>query len=1356
MTSSSTAADGKFHFAIDRGGTFTDVYCRLPDGTETVSKLLSEDPSHYRDAPTEGIRRILYEYTSSNDGKEQYSRGDDIVVPTHAIGSIRMGTTVATNALLERDGARMALLTTRGLTDTLQIGNQSRPDIFDLSCAKPSVLYEQVVGIAERVVLAQYAPESLATTLPRQEGVTGEHVLVEQAPDLQQVRQQLEQLRDDGIQAIAVCLLHAFLYPQHEVMIGDLAASMECFTHISLSHQVMPMVKLVSRGHTTAAAAYLTPNITTYLSTFCQGFDEHLRTKVPLSFMKSDGGLAPMDAFGGHQAILSGPAGGVVGYAKTTTTASASSRAVIGFDMGGTSTDVSRYDGHSMDHVLETVTAGIAIQAPQLDIHTVAAGGGSRLFLKRGMFLVGPESAGAHPGPVCYRKPGGVLAVTDANVVLGRVVPELFPNMFGPNEDAPLDVEGARAALAEWTQLPEAAGRTVEELAYGFLQVANEAMCRPIRNLTQMKGFDITTHTLACFGGAGPQHACAMAKALGMERVFVHRYGGILSAYGLSMADAVQEEQEPAAEVYDSTMGLSQAGRKCLDRLGAKAKATLVQQGYEEDKVQVERFINMRYEGTDNSIMVRESTDEKFHETFRNCYIREFGFTLEGRDILIDDYRIRAVVLGPTLSTPPEPERRGLPPSTLSTKAYFASGWATVPVYKEADLQPGHEIPGPSIIVQPISTVVLEENCHALVTAAGDIEILVEQENKRASSKSVTADGEQEIKEDPVQLSIFSHRFMGIAEQMGRTLQRTAISVNMKERLDFSCALFTKNGGLVANAPHIPVHLGAMERAVQFQVEYWRDHGGLQEGDVLVSNHPQLAGGSHLPDITVITPVFYEGEIIFFVASRGHHADIGGIAPGSMPPHSRRLEDEGAMIVAFKLVKAGQFQEKGITDILNSPSKLPGNSGTRNLRDNLSDLRAQVAANNSGIRLLQELVAEHGLKYVQAYMRVRRTPTVSGKHITALISRHFVFQFIQANAESSVRKMLKGFAATHGSVVEAEDFMDDGSCIKLTISIDEDSGSAKVSVLARMPRCRTQTSFSSSTLQGPVPRYLPIITRRPRVRDLMNYVCRHLTFPRCTVTYSAVIYSLRCLVAEDIPLNQGCLAPIEFVIPENCLLNPSSGAGVVGGNVLTSQRVVDVVLRAFQACAASQGCMNNLTYGDTTFGYYETIAGGAGAGPSWKGQSGIHTHCTNTRITDPEILERRYPVVLREFSLRAGSGGTGRFAGGDGVIREIEPLRPLTMSILSERRTFRPYGLAGGGDGMRGINLLVRQDGTHVNIGGRCSSCIGMYRLPCPLCFCVLLTLLRSQTSENGFVSKLQEVEATGWKPATPHEHQQK
>lgn len=1277
--------DGKFHFSIDRGGTFTDVHCTLPDGTEVVSKLLSVDPANYDDAPTEGIRRVLDERDPSGE-RGRHPRGKK--VDTSLIGSIRMGTTVATNALLEREGERMGLVITRGFGDLLRIGDQTRSDIFDLACKAPDVLYEEVVEIDERVMLSEFFDEGKSDeeieSLERMPqtiqsggqyssdwpkagvgrrivGVTGEKIIPIRVPDADAVRASLQTLADRGIKSLAVVLLHSYVYPEHEKFVGDIAKAMNCFAEISLSHEVMSMVKLVPRGHTACAAAYLTPKITEYLAGFTKGFDDGLMTNVRLDFMKSDGGLTPVNDFGGHQAILSGPAAGVVGYAKTSYrpvldeegNALNKPMPIIGFDMGGTSTDVSRYDG-TFEHVFETTTAGVSIQAPQLDIHTVAAGGGSRLFLQNGLFVVGPESSKAHPGPVCYRK-NGFLAVTDANVVLGRVIPEHFPNIFGPNEDESLDLEGARAAFQSLLEDNEDVKGTIEEIAFGFIQVANEAMCRPIRNLTQMRGFDITKHALACFGGAGPQHACAMARSLGITKVFVHRYGGILSAYGLSMADAVVEEHEPAKEIYsiakvdiggfDEDQDPSATTREArLEQLAVKARSTLMKQGYSEESIVTEKYLNMRYQGTDNAIMIKETKtiDSKlpYAKTFIQQYHREFGFELEGRDILIDDFRVRAFVPGPLLPPQHSMPLLGSPVPSGSTRAYFENGWENVSTYNFEDLKPGNEIDGPAILFQSISTIVLEIDCSALVTADGDLDITVARKKYEDDTKTA-----HQIKVDPVLLSIYAHRFMGIAEQMGRTLARTAISVNIKERLDFSCALFTSDGGLVANAPHIPVHLGAMQSAVRFQVEYWNCEGrdGIKENEVFVSNHPQLAGGSHLPDITVITPVFHEGKILFFVASRGHHSDIGGITPGSMPPNSTTLEEEGARIVAFKLVKDGRFQEDGITDILVNQKF----SGTRNLKDNLSDLRAQVAANNSGIRLLQSLVSENGIENVQAYMH-----------------------FIQQNAEMAVRQMLKSFAATHGARTSAIDYLDDGTPIKLTIDIDPKTGNA------------------CFDFEGTGPQILGNLNAPP------------------AVTYSAVIYSLRSLVGQDIPLNQGCLAPIEFKIPRFSLLNPSDDVGVVGGNVLTSQRVVDVVLKAFKACAASQGCMNNLTFGDDRFGYYETIAGGAGAGPTWEGRSGVHTHCTNTRITDPEILERRYPVLLRRFGLRAGSGGAGMHKGGNGVIREIEPLRPLVMSILSERRTLHPYGLAGGEPGKTGRNLLIKEGGIALNIGAKRSGLI--------------------------------------------------
>ena len=1195
-----------------------------------------------------------------------------------------MGTTVATNALLERKGERFALAITSGFRDLLHIGNQSRPNIFDLEVRKPEVLYETVVEIEERVVLV---PDGEPSQPDDVVGMTGERVRIEKIVDEAVARKQLQGLYDAGYRSLAVVLLHAYTFTAHELLLGRLAREIG-FEQISLSSQVMPMVKMVPRGLTTCIDAYLTPVINAYLQSFKSGFDKGLEGKVKVSFMQSDGGLAPMDAFSGHRAILSGPAGGVVGYAATAFQKEGGGvgeggrggQPVIGFDMGGTSTDVSRYDG-AFQHVFETTTAGITIQSPQLDISTVAAGGGSRLFFRNGLFVVGPESAGAHPGPICYRK-GGVLAVTDANLLLGRVISKYFPHIFGPREDEPLDVVAVRAAFealteevnafaaAEAAAASAAAGgggaevqlkkKTVDEVAYGFVRVANEAMCRPIRNLTTMRGFDITTHALACFGGAGPQHCCAMAKALGMRRIVVSRFSGVLSAYGIHLADIVKEKQEPAAGVYGPQSIPALEAR--LDALEEAAREELSAQGFAPGAVQVERFLNLRFAGTDCALMTTRTTttgdssssgssSSDYGAAFEANYEREFGFKLTGRNVLVDDVRVRATGRSQAGARPKvAAAAAGEQPTPTDHEAVYFEGLGRVqtPLYKAEELKAGFVVPGPAIIMQDVSTVVVDPGCEAHVTLEGDFEIVVgESETKRVTTAL-----------DPIYLSIFAHRFMGIAEQMGRTLQRTSISVNIKERLDFSCAIFDEAGGLVANAPHLPVHLGAMQEAVRYQLKHWGGEGlRLNEGDVLVSNHPQLAGGSHLPDITVITPILNEGRIVFFVASRGHHADVGGIAPGSMPPLSKRLEEEGAAIVSFKLVEGGVFQEAGITALLQAPASVPGSSGSRNLQDNLSDLRAQVAANTQGASLMHSLIAEYGIEVVQAYM-----------------------QHIQANAERAVRAMLTTFSTRQNlpviGTVTAEDFMDDGTPICLAVTIDRTQGSAVFN------------------FEGTGPELYGNLNAPP------------------AVTASAVIYCLRCLLPDvDIPLNQGCLVPVEIRIPPFSLLNPSPTAAVVGGNVLTSQRITDVIFRAFGAVAASQGCMNNLTFGDASMGYYETIAGGAGAGPTWDGESGVHTHMTNTRITDPEILERRFPVLLRAFILRDGSGGRGRHCGGEGVVRELEFRRPLVVSILSERRAFRPYGLEGGEAGARGLNLLTFAGGGKdgggegrarlVNLGGK-------------------------------------------------------
>ncbi|XP_018428770.1 PREDICTED: 5-oxoprolinase isoform X1 [Nanorana parkeri] len=1233
----------KFQFAIDRGGTFTDVFARCPGGKVRVMKLLSEDPANYQDAPTEGIRRILEEETGS-----LFPR--DLPLDTQQIEWIRMGTTVATNALLERKGERIALLITKGFKDLLHIGNQARPKIFDLEVRMPEVLYEEVIEVEERVVLQQsdcQLPKhpSLKTFI----GSTGDSLEVWEPLNLEHLKIKLQGALSRGIRSLAVVLMHSYTWSTHEHQVGELARSLG-FTHVSLSSEVMPMIRMVPRGYTACADAYLTPCIQRYLDGFSRGFKNQLKD-LQVLFMRSDGGLTPMQSFSGSRAILSGPAGGVVGYAITTYRPD-NPQPVIGFDMGGTSTDVSRYAGE-YEHVFEATTAGISIQAPQLDINTVAAGGGSMLFFRSGLFVVGPESAGAHPGPACYRK-GGPLTVTDANLCLGRLLPDYFPRIFGPSEDQPLSEEDTTRKFQELTaeinqfQRGRPGGGSslsVEEVAMGFIRVANEAMCRPIRSLTQAKGHDTSRHVLSCFGGAGGQHACAIARSLGMKTVFIHKYGGVLSAFGMALADVVHEAQEPCSVLYskDSFPLLEER----IAALEQRCIEVLQQQGFHRSQIDAEPFLHLRYERTDCALMCSAKgypahPDSCHAGDFKNAftarYMKEFGFTIPSRPIVVDDIRVRG-----TGSTGIRCESRITPggqPAHVEkvTKCYFEDGYKDTNVYLLEELSCDHTIPGPAIIIDKNSTILVEPDCAASITEHGDVRITVASGKQQAIGTEL----------DTIQLSIFSHRFMSIAEQMGRILQRTAISTNIKERLDFSCALFGPDGGLVSNAPHIPVHLGAMQETVQFQIRSLQDD--LKEGDVILSNHP-CAGGSHLPDLTVITPVFRPEapRPVFFVASRGHHADIGGITPGSMPPHSKSLTEEGAVFMSFKLVQEGQFQEEAVTEALMAPGSIPGSSGTRNLHDNLSDLRAQVAANQKGIQLVNELIDVYGLEVVQAYMA-----------------------HIQANAEVAVREMLKAFAnrwekQTGALEVESVDFMDDGSPIRLKVKINKEEGSAVF-------------DFSNSG----------------------HEVFGNCNAPRA-ITLSALIYCLRCMVGEDIPLNQGCLVPVKVIIPKGSILDPSPDAAVVGGNVLTSQRIVDVIFKAFQVCAASQGCMNNITFGNQKTGYYETVAGGAGAGPHWDGRSGIHSHMTNTRITDPEILEKRYPVVLKRFELRPGSGGDGRFQGGDGVIRELLFRENVILSVLTERRVFRPYGLDGGSPGDAGLNLLHRHDGRTINLGGKTS-----------------------------------------------------
>ncbi|CAH2057356.1 unnamed protein product, partial [Iphiclides podalirius] len=1179
-------------------------------------KLLSVDPQNYEDAPREAIRRILQEETGNaldKDGK----------VNSGLIESIRMGTTVATNALLERKGTKMALAINKGFKDLLYIGNQARPHIFELNIKRPEVLYQDVVEIDCRVIPAledRCNIDKKKLNWKEVFGTTGQKMLVTKEVDEDAVRRDLKKLREKGIESIAVVLAHSYTYHDHEIRVGKIATELG-FKQVSLSHAVTSMVRMVPRGFTASADAYLTPHIREYVRGFADGFTDGLKGANVL-FMQSDGGLTPMNLFNGSRAILSGPAGGVVGYAMTSYQKE-TGLPVIGFDMGGTSTDVSRYAG-SLEHVHEATTAGVTIQAPQLDINTVAAGGGSVLSFSSGLLAAGPESAGAQPGPACYRK-GGPLTVTDANLLLGRLLPEYFPKIFGPNENEPLDKQATVEAFKKITEeinsfLRQDGGKemTMEEVAMGFIDVANEAMCRPIRALTTARGYDASAHALACFGGAGGQHACAVAKQLGIATVLLHKYAGILSAYGMALAHVVHEAQRPCACVYCPQQFARLDAE--LDTLAAVCRDQLRAQGFDDTQIVLEPYLHLRYAGTDCALMVAPVMDTRsptscahgdFYAAFINRYRNEFGFTLAERDVIVDDVRVRGVGMGQVEEQVAPPSGKGIAPVAEKTvKVYFEGGYQDTAIHLLEKLMPEQVVPGPAIIMDSLSTILVEPGCRAEITEHGDMRITIGS----GRAKKVTADL------DSVRLSIFSHRFMSIAEQMGRVLQRTSISVNIKERLDFSCALFGPDGGLVSNAPHIPVHLGAMQDTVQHQMKVRGD--SLKPGDVLLANHPK-AGGSHLPDLTVITPVFHKSHPrpIFFVASRGHHADVGGLTPGSMPPHSTTLAQEGAAFSSFLLVDGGRFEEESLVRELTAPGNVPGCSGTRNLADNLSDLKAQVAANQRGIQLVTELIEDYGLDVVQAYMA-----------------------HIQKNAELAVRDMLKVIARnaiekTGSAVLKATEYMDNGTPIVLTATLDKDNGSAVC-------------DFTGTGVE----------------------VWGNLNAPRA-ISLSALIYCLRCMVGRDVPLNQGCLNPIKVIIPTGSILDPSETAAVVGGNVLTSQRIVDVVLKAFQVCAASQGCMNNLTLGEASWGYYETVAGGSGAGRGWNGAGGVHTHMTNTRITDVEIVETRYPLLVETFSLREGSGGKGRWSGGDGVRRELVFRRTVQLSVLTERRAFQPYGM---------------------------------------------------------------------------------
>ncbi|MBI5140561.1 MAG: hydantoinase B/oxoprolinase family protein [Nitrospirae bacterium] len=1205
-----------WRFAIDRGGTFTDIIGISPDSIKTM-KLLSESAA-YDDAAIEGIRRML-------------NLPDSAEIPSGIISEIRMGTTVATNALLERKGEPVALITTAGFRDLIEIGNQARPDIFALAIRKTAPIYSQAYEIRERI------------------GADGRILLPLDEADL---RAALESARAGDIGAVAVVFMHSWKNPAHEKAAAAIARGMG-FVQVSVSHEVMPLIKIVGRGQTTLVDAYLSPVLREYAGRVRRHTDG-----IRLKFMTSAGGLVKAAGFTGSNAIISGPAGGVVGCAAVARAHGIAE--AIGFDMGGTSTDVCRFDGE-FERIFECETAGIRFQTPMLNVNTVAAGGGSVLRFDGRKLTVGPDSSGASPGPACYGL-DGPLSVTDANAVLGRIMPEHFPETFGPSRNLPLQVEAARekfAAMADAVHGAAGKPMTVEELALGFLRIANEKMCRPIREISVSRGFDIRAHALVSFGGAGGQHACAIARALGMRQIVVPRLAGLMSAWGIALADELRTASVSVLRALDEG-SLAELAR-LFDEKAAPLIDELQSAGTPPEKIAVRKSIDLRTSGTDSSINIEFKPDpHELKYDFSAAHMRHFGFAPNDRTP-VEAVSIRIEASGggsaPELAESVKPAS---PPSPVEIRrVWFDSGPIEAPVYRIADISPGATITGPAVVVDPHSTILIEPGFGAVAASNGDLVInaipasrgfYAIPASRDWTTATATATGDI-ARPDPVLVELFNNLFMSIAEQMGATLAHTAHSVNIKERMDFSCAIFDASGNLAANAPHIPVHLGAMGESVRAIIEDFR--GNMLPGDVYVTNNPHR-GGSHLPDITVVSPVRIGDAAgpLFFVANRGHHADIGGTAPGSMPPDAASIHEEGVVIDGATLVREGKFNEDEMRRLLSS-----GPYPARNIDERISDLRAQVAANNTGAREILSLTEKFGPDVVEAYMG-----------------------HIRENAAEAMAEALSEFLIDRPAFdASFEDFLDCGAKIKARVRIE------------RRPALRATIDFTGTDPQ----------------------LAGNLNAP-LAVTKSAVMYVFRTLVKRDIPLNDGCLRDIEIIVPDGCLLNPAPGAAVAGGNVETSQRVVDVLYGALGVAAASQGTMNNFLFGQAgqiggigqagQIGrqYYETIGGGAGATEGFGGASAVQVHMTNTRITDPEVFEHRYPEArIEEFSVRRGSGGAGQYRGGDGIVRAIRFIEPRTVTILSERRRFRPYGAAGGEPGLPGENFLAKADGTVLELEGR-------------------------------------------------------
>ena len=1177
----SNTSENKWHFWIDRGGTFTDIVGRAPDGELHTHKLLSDNPEHYADAAVQGIRSLL-------------GLAKDDPIPSEQIGAVKMGTTVATNALLERKGDRTVLAITRGFRDALRIGYQARPRLFDRNIVLPELLYERVVEIDERVnakdeVIVPFDPAT--------------------------ARAALQSAYDDGIRAVAITFMHGYRVPAHEAACAEIAREIG-FTQISVSHETSPLIKLVGRGDTTVVDAYLSPILRRYVDRVANDLGD-----VNLMFMQSNGGLTDAQMFQGKDAILSGPAGGVVGAVQVSEAAGFGQ--MIGFDMGGTSTDVTHYNG-AYERAFETLVAGVRMRAPMMQIHTVAAGGGSICSFDGARYRVGPESAGADPGPASYGK-GGPLTVTDCNVMLGKLQPEHFPAVFGPDQKSPLDADIVASKFAALTEdIRKATGdtRSPAEVAEGFLKIAVENMANAIKKISVQRGYDVTKYTLCAFGGAAGQHACLVADALGMTRVLLHPLAGVLSAYGMGLAD-IRALREQSVEVPLGDT-VSESVVELLQRLADTARDEVAGQGVTADRVEVRQRLHLRYDGTDTSLEVDFADAIAMADQFAEQHRQRYGFTMPEKRLIIETAAVEAVGVSDedVGHSQPRIEASGITKSIADVHAHMAGALHPTPVFVREDLTRDAEIDGPAIISEAVATTIVEPGWRARMNERGDLVL----ERVVAAQRDV-AIGTQV---DPVMLEVFNNLYMSIAEQMGFTLQNTAYSVNIKERLDFSCAIFDPDGNLVANAPHIPVHLGSMSESIRTVIR--NNAGTMTPGDVYVLNAP-YNGGTHLPDVTVITPVFDDdgAEILFYVGSRGHHADIGGISPGSMPPDSRTIQDEGVLIDNFKAVDAGHFLEDAFRDLMCS-----GPHPVRNVDQNVADLKAQVAANEKGASELRRMVDQFGLETVHAYMR-----------------------HVQDNAEESVRRVIE--------VLKDGEFtypFDNGAEIKVSVSIDRESRSAKVDFTGTSGQL--DSNFNAPT----------------------------------AIARAAVLYVFRTLVDDDIPLNEGCLKPIEIVIPPHSMLAPEYPAAVVAGNVETSQVITDCLYGALGVMAAAQGTMNNFTFGNARHQYYETICGGAGAGPDFDGTSAVHTHMTNSRLTDPEILEWRFPVLLESFEIREGSGGAGKHRGGNGVRRRVQFLEDMDVMILANHRIVSPYGLAGGEDAAPGRNWLERVDGSRVEMSG--------------------------------------------------------